>query len=88
MIPVWRRKEIRITYSMEEQDQIRETLSKSGIACEIRTKDQTAPTLFSSRGRSGTMFIRMDAAVEYKIYVDRDDYERALHELDKIGRKL
>ena len=73
MIFFWRRREVLVTYSLEERIRVCSALAAHKIECEVDVKDLTAPTFGSQRGRTGTFGINMNAAIEYKISVDKDD---------------
>ena len=85
MIFFWRRREVLVTYSLEER--IRECSARAAhkIEYEVDVKDLTAPTFGSQRGRTGTFGINMNAAIEYKISVDKDDYDEACYVAFKKG---
>lgn len=82
MLP-WRWREVRITYSLKERAETRDRLAAAGIENLIRTKNIAAPTFSDRRGDFGTLGMKMDASCEYKIFVRKDDYERAQHEIYK-----
>lgn len=79
MIPIWRRRELRITYSLEEQFRMREILRAAGIEYIIRS-DRHA----TRGGHGSTAFLNMDAAIAYRVYVDKSDYDRALRAITSI----
>ena len=75
MITIFNRKELAIVNTMKEQAEIRDFLAANNIRYYIKVYD-----LFShgsSRGRTVSLGINMDAAYEYMIYVHKDDYETA-----------
>lgn len=74
MLTMFNRRELLITFRMEEQARIRGLLASHGIEYQIRTENLSAR---ASRGRAGSFGIDPDAAYEYKIYVHRKDYQRA-----------
>ncbi len=78
MITVFNRRELTITMSMEVQSRVRDILSANGIDYIVRTKNlQASPAHGHSRGQFGTLGIDPDYSYEYKIYVHRNDYDRA-----------
>ena len=83
MITPFNRAELLITYDLNRLNQVRYALEGAGIDYTYRTKDLTSPTaldgLFggSSRGRTGTFGINHEARVEYKLYVRKDELDRA-----------
>ena len=80
MIFFWRRREVLVTYSLEERIRV-----CSALAAHKIEYDLTAPTFGSQRGRTGTFGINMNAAIEYKISVDKDDYDEACYVAFKKG---
>ena len=81
MITVFNRKELLVTFSMEEQNRVRDILAANGIDYRIKTVNPSARSYIggSGRGRSGSFGINNDAAYQYYIYVHSKDYERAKH---------
>lgn len=81
MITVLNRKELLVTFSMDEQARARDILSANGIDYQVKTVNPSARSYIgsSSRGRSGSFGINHDAAYQYYIYVHSKDYERAKH---------
>lgn len=79
MIFFWRRRVLLVTYSLEVRMRVCNVLKEKGIAYDVDVKDLTAPTFGDRRGGTGTFGINMNAAIEYKISVDKDDYELACH---------
>lgn len=79
MITVFNRKELIITMEMNRQAEVRNILSKNGINYTVKTKNlQTAPFLGNTRGRTGSFGIKPDYSYEYKIYVHKKDFEKAI----------
>ena len=79
MLTIFNRKELLITMDMERQSQVRNILSANGIAHRTKvTNLQNAAVAGSGRARSGSLGINQKFAYEYKIYVHRNDYARAL----------
>ena len=83
MITPFNRAELFLTYDLNRLNQVRYALEGAGIDYTYRAKDLTSPTaldgLFggSSRGRTGTFGINHEARVEYKLYVRKDELDRA-----------
>ena len=83
MITPFNRAERFLTYDLNRLNQVRYALEGAGIDYTYRAKDLTSPTaldgLFggSSRGRTGTFGINHEARVEYKLYVRKDELDRA-----------
>ncbi|AMJ42061.1 hypothetical protein [Anaerotignum propionicum] len=72
MITIFNRKELFITYSLEKQAEIRNLLSAHKIEYTISTMGNTWQA--NSRGFD----INTLAQIEYKIYVKKEDYEKAV----------
>ena len=81
MIHLLNRKELVVTFKLEEQARVRDILAANGIDYRVKTVNRASPSPFSSgtRGRSGTFGLRTDAMYEYVIYVKKEDYGRAIH---------
>ena len=78
MIHPFNRKELLITCDLNRLNQVRDALAQAGIDYQYRTKDLTAPTIMSTRGRRGTFGMDLSAHVEYKLYVRAEDHPKAL----------
>ena len=85
MITIFNRAEICMTYDLNEQYRIRNILADHNIPYQIKTKNLSSPSLFGvgSRERSGTFGLNTDYMYEYKIYVNKNDYEFAYHLIHK-----
>lgn len=83
MITIFNRRFLIATMDMKRQSDIRDKLSGAGIAYTVGTKNlQSSEWLGGgNRGRYGSMGIQQKYSYEYKIYVHKDDYERALKEI-------
>ena len=77
MITPFNRAELFVTYDLDRMNQVRYALEGAGLAYKYKTKDLASPTMFSSRGRTGTFAMNNDARVEYKLYVRREELELA-----------
>ena len=79
MIHLFNRAEVLVTYDLAHFNEARDALAAAGIDYRFRTKDLGSPSVFSagSRSRSGNFGIDQSAQVEYKLYVHRDDRDRA-----------
>jgi len=75
MITIFNRKELAIVNTMKEQAEIRDLLVANNIR--YYTKVYNRFSHGSSRGRTGSLGVNMDAAYEYTIYVHKDYYETA-----------
>jgi len=74
---MFNRRELLITYDLNQLNRLRDALSQASIDYQLRTKDLTSPTLAGGRGRTGTFGIDTSASVEYKLYVRKEDFEFA-----------
>lgn len=81
MITVLNRKELTITFDMNERSRVCNILADHGIDYQIKTVNRMSPSPISAgtRGRTGTMGQNYDAAIEYIIYVKKSDYGEAQH---------
>lgn len=80
MITVFNRKELIITMDMNRQAEVRNLLSENGIDYTVKTRNlQTAPFLGNRRGCTGSFGIKQDHSYEYKIYVHKKDFEKAVY---------
>lgn len=77
MITVFNRKELIITMEMKRQAEMRDILSQNGIAYTVKTTNLQAAG--NTRGRAGSFGINPDYSYEYKIYVQKKDFERAAY---------
>lgn len=78
MITIFNRKELILTYSMKTQADARMLLSQSKIPYKITTK--SIGDTHSVRGHSGVPFgsgLSSDLLYEYRIFVHKNDYEKA-----------
>ena len=79
MITVFNRKELIITMEMNRQAEVRNILSQNGIDYTVKTTNlQTAPIFGNRRAHTGRFGINPDYSYEYKIYVHKKDYEKAV----------
>ena len=77
MITPFNRAELLLTYDLNHLNRVRDALAAAGIPYTYRSKDLTSPTVWSARGHTGTLGIRQDAMVEYRLYVRRAQLESA-----------
>lgn len=77
MITIFNRKELLITYDMKKQSDVRTILRDHGIPYDVKTYNRAAAMRAGTRTYSGPMGVNPEAAVEYKIYVHKDEYDRA-----------
>lgn len=79
MLTTFDRRELLTTFSMEEQNRVRDVLTQHHIDYRVKTVNPGARGTFGSSGRarSGSFGIDMDCAYQYYIYVHKKDYARA-----------
>lgn len=80
MITLFNRKELVTTFDMKKQGQLRELLQANGIDYRVKVINRGSPSPFDAgaRARTGSFGQSMALSYEYKIYVKKADYERAL----------
>lgn len=79
MITAFNRKELIITMEMKRQAEVRDILSQNGIDYTVKTTNlEAAPILGNRRAYTGNFGINPDYSYEYKIYVHKKDYEKAV----------
>ena len=78
MLTLFNRRELYMTYDMNERVRVCDILSANNIDYRLKTTNTTASTMGGRRG-GNTFGINMDYAYEYKIYVHKKDYDRAIH---------
>lgn len=76
MLTIFNRKELTTTFSMEERSRIEDILDVNGIFYWTKAVSRSGG-LGGSRSRVGTMGQDMGMEYQYKIYVYREDYEKA-----------
>ena len=80
MITMLNRKELLITYDMNKQSEVRTILQNHKIEYNVKVKNLLSPTPVSagSRAHAGSLGVDLSKSYEYKIYVKKSDYERAI----------
>ena len=79
MITIFNRKELLVTMDMNKQANVRDILSSNGIPYEIKTTNlQSSQAVGSRRGRYGSFGVNQKFSYEYKIYVHKNDYDKAV----------
>lgn len=76
MLTVFNRRELTVTFSLEEKSRVEDLLDASGIPYTSRAAGRSGG-FGSSRSRMGTMGENLLMESQYFIYVHRDDYDRA-----------
>ena len=82
MIAVWNRKEVLITYDMRTQSEVRTLLHDHGISYMVKSGSHDSRT-GSGRAHLGGVLPNPAAECEYKIYVHKDDYEKAVRLINR-----
>lgn len=85
MLTLFNRKELAVTYDINEQARVRTLLAGEGIDYSVKTVNRLSASSFSSgsRGRTGTYGQNTEAMTEYIIYVKKADYENAMKIIQK-----
>ena len=79
MITFFNRKELLITMDLNKQADVRSILSANSIPYVIKTTNLQSPQFAgSNRGRLGTLGVNQNYSYEYKIFVHKNDYDKAL----------
>ncbi len=88
MITIFNRREVCITYSMQEQGEIRTLLADSGIDYSVKVVNRKSPSPAGagSRARTGTFGEDLSKMYEYIFYVHKDDMEKAKHIIQTRNR--
>ena len=71
MIHLFNRKELLLTSGMEHQARVRDLLAANGIPYRVKTSSNL------SRSRGVLPGMPMDVRYQYRIYVKKEDYEKA-----------
>lgn len=78
-IPIWNRKELIVTMDLNRQAEIRGILSANQINYVIKTTNlQNAQLVGIHRGRMGNLGINQAYSYEYRIFVHKKDYDKAV----------
>lgn len=77
MITILNRKELFITLDMKRQADIRNILSANNIEYTVKVKN------LNRLSKAGSFGIDLDYSTEYKIFVHKKDYDKALHLIHK-----
>lgn len=81
MITLINRKELLVTFDINRLAEIRNVLGQYNIDYQIKTVNRTEaiPMVAGIRGQIGRVGERQDLMCEYIVYVQKKDYEKALH---------
>lgn len=77
MITVFNRKELAVTYSIKRQSEIRGILEANQIDYVIDTNGTVMRNVGGNRMMLSQVWEKPEQGTEYKIYVKKQDYERA-----------
>ena len=79
MITIFNRKELLVTMDIKKQASIRGILSANKIPYITKTTNVMDPQAFGShRGHQGSLGVNQNYSYEYKIYVHKNDYDKAV----------
>ena len=71
-------KELLLTLDLNREAEVRKLLSLHGIEYRIHTKNLQGSGSFGDRARrTGSLGVKQDYIYEYKIYVQKKEYEQA-----------
>lgn len=72
-------KELRTTFSLEEQAQMRKDLEEQGVDCRVKAVNRDSPSSFAAgtRSRHGTLGENQQLACQYILQVRPEDWEQA-----------
>ncbi len=79
MLTIFNRRELLTTFSMEEQNRVRDILAQNRIDYRVKAVNPSARSTLgaSGRARTGSFGVDMDCGYQYYIYVHKSDYARA-----------
>lgn len=77
MLTIFNRRQLLLTTDLGRQAEVRNILSAHGIAYIVRTKNCLHRGADSGRGSMVNVIADQNCMYEYRIYVHRDDYEKA-----------
>lgn len=85
MITIFNRREVYLTYSIDEQAKIRKKLAQNNIKYYIKTINRMSPSPIARGTRSvGTLGQKTGSNYEYIIYVHKKDYDQARYIISKL----
>lgn len=85
MITFWNRREIVCTFDMYRQALIRGVLSDNRINYHVLTRNHDGSYFGGGRGRMGHFGQSQNINLEYRIFVHKSDYERALSLISSLN---
>ena len=70
---------------MKKQSEVRTTLQNHNIKYDVKINNLLSPSIFSRSGRTyiGSRGVDLTKSYEYKIYVKKSDYKKAMILLNK-----
>lgn len=77
MITIFNRAELIVTRSMDKQSQVRDILAASGIDYVTKVNSGHPRGISGQGAHTGSFGINPDVQYEYRIFVNKKDYERA-----------
>ncbi len=88
MITIFNRKELLITYDMKIQSEVRTILRDHKIKYDVKVRNLLSPSPMhsGSRAHTGAHGVDLTKSYEYKIYVKKTDYERAMNLINEKRR--
>lgn len=88
MITLFNRREAYITYSMQEQSEIRSLLAQNGLDYSVKVINRKSPSPADagSRARMGSFGENPGLMYEYIFYVHKDDIEKARRIVQSRGK--
>ena len=84
MLTLFNRKELITLVSMQKLFHVKEALSNAGISCYTKTRGVAS---FASNRVHGVPFVNQDSAYTYTIFVQKNDYDRAVAAIQPALRK-
>ena len=74
-----------MTYDVKRQSDVRDILRDNGIDYKVKVlnRKSASPIAAGARARTGSLGEDLSRAYEYKIFVHKDDYEKAMYFIAK-----
>lgn len=85
MLTIFNRRELICTMDMQKQAKIRQILQQNNIEYTIKTTNlrSASPYASGSRSRTGTINENLKLEYEYKIFIKKEDLDRATYIINK-----
>ena len=74
---MFHKKELISVSTLKDYSKVKEKLSQNNIRFWVKTKDNFGGGIFEQRRSSGTFGLNMEYSTIYRIFVRKEDYERA-----------